>query len=86
MYTFIIIFAVALAVSLYFALKPSSTSPEITPSESVSEEPIAVESPTVVVENDYVEVKPTKKTNRKKYYRKKPTTPPKAKQAKNTEE
>ena len=86
MYTFIIIFAVALAVSLYFALKPSSTSPEITPSEPVSEEPIAVESPTVVVENDYVEVKSTKKTNRKRNYRRKPTTPPKAKQAKNTGE
>ena len=86
MYTFIIIFAVALGVSFYFALKPSSTSPEITPSESVSEEPIAVESPTVVVENDYVEVKPTKKTNRKRNYRKKSSTPPKAKQAKNTGE
>ena len=86
MYTFIIIFAVALGVSLYFALRSSSTSPEIVPSEPVSEEPIAVESPIVVVENDYVEVKPTKKTNRKKYYRKKPTTPPKAKQAKNTGE
>ena len=86
MYTFIIIFAVALAVSLYFALKPSSTSPEITPSEPVSEEPIAVENPTVVVENDYVEVKSTKKTNRKRNYRRKPTTPPKAKQAKNTGE
>ena len=86
MYTFIIIFAVALGVSFYFALKPSSTSPEITPSESVSEEPIAVESPTVVVENDYVEVKSTKKTNRKRNYRRKPTTPPKAKQAKNTGE
>ena len=86
MYTFIIIFAVALVLSFYFAFKPSSTSPEIVPSEPVSEEPIAVESPTVVVENDYVEAKPTKKTNRKKYYRKKPTTPPKAKQAKNTGE
>jgi len=86
MYTFIIIFAVALVLSFYFAFKPSSTSPEIVPSEPVSEEPIAVESPTVVVENDYVEVKSTKKTNRKRNYRKKPTTPPKAKQAKNTGE
>lgn len=86
MYTFIIIFAVALSLSLYFALREKSTDPEVAPSESILEEPIAVESPTVVVENDYVEVKPTKKTNRKKNYRKKPTTPPKAKQAKNTEE
>ena len=86
MYTFIIIFAVALGVSFYFALKPSSTSPEIVPSEPVSEEPIAVESPTVVVENDYVDVKSTKKNNRKKYYRRKSTTPPKAKQSKNTGE
>ena len=75
-----------MVLSFYFAFKPSSTSPEIVPSEPVSEEPIAVENPTVVVENDYVEVKPTKKTNRKRNYRKKPTTPPKAKQAKNTGE
>ena len=67
MYTFIIIFAVALVLSFYFTLKPSSTQPEITPSESVLEEPIAVENPTVVVENDYVDVKSTKKNNRKKF-------------------
>lgn len=82
MYTFIIIFAVALSLSLYFALREKSTEPEVAPSEPILEEPIAVESPTVVVENDYVEVKPTKKTNRKKYYRKKPTTPQKVKNTK----
>lgn len=86
MYTFIIIFAVALSLSLYFALREKSTEPEVTPSESISEEPVAVEEPVVVVEFNEVEVKPTKKTNRKKSYRKKPTTPPKAKQAKNTGE
>lgn len=86
MYTFIIIFAVALSLSLYFALREKSTEPEVAPSESISEEPVAVEEPVVVIEFNEVEVKPTKKTNRKKSYRRKPTTPPKAKQAKNTGE
>lgn len=86
MYTFIIIFAVVFAFSMYFILKENSTEPEITPSESVSEEPIAVEEPIVVVENEVVSVSPTKKTNRRRSTRKKTTAPPKAKQAKNTKE
>lgn len=86
MYTFIIIFAVAFSLSMYFVLREKSTEPEITPSEPISEEPVAVEEPVVVVEFTDVKVKPTKKTNRKKSYRKKPTSPPKAKQAKNTGE
>lgn len=86
MYTFIIIFAVALSLSLYFALREKSTDPEVAPSEPILEEPVAVEEPVVVIEFNEVEVKPTKKTNRKKSYRRKPTTPPKAKQAKNTGE
>ena len=86
MYTFIIIFAVAFSLSMYFVLREKSTEPEVTPSESTLEEPVAVEEPVVVIEFNEVEVKPTKKTNRKKSYRKKPTTPPKAKQAKNTGE
>jgi len=86
MYTFIIIFAVVFAFSMYFVLKKNSTEPEITPSESVSEEPIAVEEPIVVVENEVVSVSPTKKTNRRRSTRKKTTAPPKAKQAKNTKE
>jgi hypothetical protein len=86
MYTFIIIFAVVFAFGMYFVLKKNSTEPEITPSESVSEEPIAVEEPIVVVENEVVSVSPTKKTNRRRSTRKKTTAPPKAKQAKNTKE
>lgn len=86
MFTFIIIFAVALSLSLYFALRPSSTNPEVTPSESTSEEPIAVEKPTVVYEFSEVEKQPTTKSTKKRGTRKKPTTPPKAKQAKNTKE
>ncbi len=86
MYTFIIIFAVVFAFGMYFVLKKNSTEPEITPSESVSEEPIAVEEPIVVVENEVVSVNPTKKTNRRRSTRKKTTAPPKAKQAKNTKE
>ena len=86
MYTFIIIFAVVFALSMYFVLKENSTKPEITPSESVSEEPVAVEKPIVVVENEVVNISSTKKTNKRRNTRKKTTAPPKAKQAKNTKE
>jgi len=84
MFTFVIIFSVVFAVSLYFALKPNSTQPEVAPSESTLEEPIAVESPVVVVEFNEVEPKPVVKPVKKKSTRKKLTTPPKAKQAKDT--
>lgn len=83
MYTFIIIFAVAFALGMYFVLKENSTEPEVTPSESILEEPIVVEEPVVVIGNEVVDVKPVSKPKKKKYARKKPTTPPKAKQAKN---
>jgi hypothetical protein len=84
MYTFIIIFAVAFTVSMYFALREKSTEPEVTPSEPILEEPVAVEEPVVVVEFTDVEVKPTKKSTPKRNNRKKPTVPPKAKQSKTT--
>lgn len=93
MYTFIIIFAVAFALGMYFVLKENSTEPEVTPSESTLEEPdalpfmieegIVVEEPVVVIGNEVVDVKPVSKPKKKKYARKKPTTPPKAKQSKN---
>lgn len=83
MYTFIIIFAVVFVLSTYFLLKDKSTEPEVAPSESTSEEPVAVEEPVVVIGNEVVDVKPVSKPKKKKYARKKPTTPPKAKQAKN---
>ena len=93
MYTFIIIFAVAFVLGTYFLLKDKSTEPEVAPSEPTLEEPdvlpfmieegIVVEEPVVVIGNEVVDVKPVSKPKKKKYARKKPTTPPKAKQAKN---
>ena len=83
MYTYIIIFAVVFVLGTYLLLKDKSTEPEVTPSESILEEPIVVEEPVVVIGNEVVDVKPVSKPKKKKYARKKPTTPPKAKQAKN---
>ena len=93
MYTFIIIFAVVFVLGTYFLLKDKSTEPEVAPSESTLEESdalpfmveegIVVEEPVVVIGNEVVDVKPVSKPKKKKYARKKPTTPPKAKQAKN---
>jgi len=79
MYTFIIIFAVIVVLSMLFILNNTDeTIPKTTPSESVVEEPVVVEKPTVVVENKVVDLQKTKKPKPKS------TMPPKAKQAKKT--
>ena len=77
MYTFIIIFAVAVVLSVLFALNDNDeTEITLTPSEPKVEEPVVVEKPTVVVENKVVDLRKTKKSKPKS------TMPPKAKQAK----
>jgi len=79
MYTFIIIFAIAVILSVLFAFNDNNeTETTVAPSESKVEEPVVIEKPTVVVENKIVDLQKTKKLKPKS------TMPPKAKQAKKT--